>query len=192
MSLAKRQLLPTSVKPAQTVRRRAYAAYAVAALAIPLLAGCGNGGFRPMYGSAGVGGTNVSEKLAQVQVGKIPGRVGQRIRNELMFQTTGGGRPLPPEYRLDIAVKQTVTSTLVRQDGDAASQVFNIAANFKLTRLSDNTVALQGTSHAKAGYNRFKSIYSNVRARRDAEDRASQVISEDLKSRISAFLASTA
>ncbi|MCH9765716.1 MAG: hypothetical protein K0U34_06970, partial [Alphaproteobacteria bacterium] len=117
------------------------------AVAVPLLAACGNGGFRPLNGSAAVGGASATEKLAQVDVGKIPGRVGQKIRNELIFQTTGGGHALPPNYRLDIAIREAVTSTLVRQDGDAASQVYNLSASFKLTRLADNTVALQGTSH---------------------------------------------
>lgn len=172
--------------------RRALKACVIVAVAAPLVAACGNTGFRPMYGSAAVGGANASEKLAQVDVGKIPGRVGQRIRNELIFQTTGGGQRLPPEYRLDIAVQESVTSTLVRQDGDAASQVYNLTANFKLTRLSDNTVALQGSSYSKAGFNRFTSIYSNVRARRNAEDRAATTVSEDLKSRISAYLAGAA
>lgn len=191
MLLAKRQ---KSVDPMRAVPtwRRAVKACAIVAVAAPLLAACGNSGFRPLHGSAAVGGANVSEKLAQVDVGKIPGRVGQKIRNELIFQTTGGGDRLPPNYRLDIAVQESVTSTLVRQDGDAASQVYNLTANFKLTRLSDNSVALQGTSYSKAGFNRFTSIYSNVRARRNAEDRAATTVSEDLKSRISAHLASAA
>lgn len=191
MLLAKRQKTTVSTQIPSRWQRAARVC-AIAVITAPLLAACGNGGFRPLYGSAGVGGANVSEKLAQVSIAKIPGRVGQRIRNDLIFQTTGGGDALPPEYRLDIAIQQSVTSTLVRQDGDAASQVYNLSASFKLTRLSDNTVALQGTSYSKAGFNRFTSIYSNVRARRDAEDRAATTVSEDLKSRIAAYLASAA
>lgn len=191
MSLAKRH---KSVDPRQTppAWRRALNLGAVVIIAAPLLAACGNGGFRPLYGSSAVGGASVSEKLAQVKIGKIPGRVGQKLRNDLMFHTTGGGNGLPPEYRLDVAVRQSVTSTLVRQDGDAASQVYNLTAKFTLTRLSDNSVALEGSSHSKAGFNRFTSIYSNVRARRNAEDRAAVIVSEDLKSRISAYLAGAA
>lgn len=192
MLLAKRHKVSDPASAARPQRQTAMILAAVLALGTPLLAGCGNGGFKPLYGSSSVGGANVSEKLAQVDVGRVPGRVGQKVRNELIFATTGGGDRLPPEYRLDIAIQEAVTSTLVRQDGDAASQVYNLTANFKLTRLSDNSVALQGTSYGKAGFNRFTSIYSNVRARRSAEDRAASTVSEDLKSRISAFLAGTA
>ncbi len=56
----------------------------------PLLAACGNSGFRPLYGSAGIG-AQVDEKLARVEMTQIPGRVGQRIRNEFIFLSTGGG-----------------------------------------------------------------------------------------------------
>lgn len=192
MSLANRHQVQDPKRSAVTRWRRVTRACFLAVIAAPLLAACGNGGFKPLYGSSSVGGANVTEKLAQVNVGKIPGRVGQQIRNELIFETTGGGHRLPPEYRLDIAVRQSVTSTLVRQDGDAASQVLNLTANFKLTRLSDNSVALQGTSYAKAGFNRFTSIYSNVRARRDAENRAAKTVSDDLKSRLSAYLGGAA
>ena len=171
---------------------RAVRACVVVAVAVPLLAACGNGGFRPLHGSAAVGGADANAKFAQVDVGKIPGRVGQKIRNELIFQTTGGGAQLPPNYRLEIAIRESVTSTLVRQDGDAASQVYNLSASFKLTRITDSSVTLQGTSYSKAGFNRFTSIYSNVRARRNAEDRAAITISEDLKSRITAYLAGAA
>ena len=47
-------------------------------------------GFRPLHASNGYG-SNVSEKMAAVDVAPIPGRVGQQIRNELIYQTTGGG-----------------------------------------------------------------------------------------------------
>ena len=164
----------------------------VALVAAPLLAACGTDGFRPLYGSASVGGANVAEKLSEVEVGKIPGRVGQVIRNELIFDTTGGAGEQPAKYRLDIAIRESVTSTMVRQDGEAVSEVYNIDASFKLTRLDSKSVELEGKSYARAGYNRFRSIYSNVRARRSAEDRAARTISEDLKSRIAAYLAGTA
>ncbi|MBU2580854.1 MAG: hypothetical protein KJ622_03925 [Alphaproteobacteria bacterium] len=156
----------------------------------PLLAACGDGGFRPVHADLG-GLTPASEKLAKLQISTIPGRVGQQLRNELIFQATGGAAPLPPEYTLEIAIREGVTSTLVRQTGDARGQVYNLDAKFKLTRISDKKVVLSGTSYSRAGFERFDSIYSNVRARRDAEDRAAKTIAVDMKSRLAAFLAAS-
>jgi len=158
----------------------------LAVLAAPLLSGC-DAGFRPLYGSSGVG-AHVDEKLAQVSITQIPGRVGQRVRNELIFQSTGGGHALEPTMRLEIAIRESVTSTLVRQDGDAEGQVYNLEAAFNLIRISDNAVVLSGTSYARAGFERFESVFSNVRAREDAENRAAKTIGDDLKSRLAAHL----
>jgi LPS-assembly lipoprotein len=164
----------------------------VAAMLGPTLAACGNSGFKPLYGAAGIG-AQADDRLAQVSVTTIPGRVGQVIRNELIFHATGGGgEVVNAAYRLDVAIRQSVTSTLVRVDGDSSSQIFNIEAKFQLIRVSDKAVVLSGMSYGRASFERNKSIFSNVRAREDAENRAAKSVGEDLKSRLSAHLAGAA
>ena len=163
-----------------------------AVLVTPLLTACGNSGFRPLYGSAGIG-AHADEKLAKVSVATIPGRVGQQIRNELIFHSTGGGgEAINPEMRLEVAIRESVTSTLVRTDGDSGGQVFSVEAKFQLVRIADKSVVLSGTSYGRASFERNLSIFSNVRAREDAENRAAKVVGEDLKARLSAYLAGTA
>jgi LPS-assembly lipoprotein len=51
---------------------------------------------------------------------------------------------------------------------------------------------MSGTSYGRASFERFNSIFSNVRAREDAETRAAKVVAEDLKARLSAHLAGSA
>jgi LPS-assembly lipoprotein len=41
-------------------------------------------------------------------------------------------------------------------------------------------------------FERFESVYSNVRARKEAEDRAATTVAEDLRSRLAAYLSSAA
>jgi LPS-assembly lipoprotein len=138
----------------------------------------------------GTGG--LSEKLAQVEIAPIPGRVGQRLRNELIFEARGGGAPLPPEYRLEVAIRENIVSTLTERTGDSRGQVYNLDASFRLISLADKAVVLSGTSYGRAGFERYDSIFSNVRARRDAENRAADTVGSDLKARLSAFLATKA
>ena len=155
----------------------------------PLAVACTDGtGFRPVYGSLGSGG-RAEEKLAKVDVAVIPGRNGQRIRNELIFANTGGGRPQQPAYRLDTSIRESATTTLVATDGNSAAQVFQIDATFRLVDLKDSKTLLQGTSHGRAAYERVTAIYSNVRAADDAQERAAKTVATDMKARISAFLA---
>ncbi len=171
---------------ASRLRGRLFAC-SVLLLALPLLAACESGGFRPLY-ATGPSGVNVNQKLARVDVVTIPSRVGQRIRNDLIFENNGGALPEPPAYRFDVAIRESLLSTLVRQDGESASQIYSLDAKFKLIRLADKKVILEGVSYGRAGFDRFGSIYSNVRAREDAENRAAKTVATDLKGRLAAFL----
>jgi LPS-assembly lipoprotein len=155
------------------------------------LAACGNGGIRPLYGAT-PSGAGLQERLAQVDVATIPGRVGQRIRNDLIFLSTGGGQPLPPTHRLEVAIRESVITTLVRIDGDSLGQIYAVEASFQLISIKDKKVVLKGTSHARAGFERFQAIYSNVRARDDAENRAARTVADDLKTRVATYLSSEA
>jgi LPS-assembly lipoprotein len=158
----------------------------LAAVAL-MAAGCDTGGIRPLYAPSSVGG-DVTEKMKQVDIAPIPGRVGQRVRNELIFQHTGGGNPLPPTHRLEIVLTENITSTLVRVTGEAEGQIYSVQAAFRVIDISQKKIVFQGASHARAGFERFESIYSNVRAREDAEARVARTIADDLKTRLAAYL----
>jgi LPS-assembly lipoprotein len=179
---------------AQTLSRRGLLrGLSLLLAAAPALGACGNGGFRPLYGTT-ASGAGMHERLAQVDFAPIPGRVGQRIRNELVFDSTGGGNPLPSTHRLEVVVKESVLSTLVNNEGEALGQIYAIQASFRLidVKSKDKKVVLQGTSHARAGFERFQSIYSNVRAREDAENRAARTVADDLKIRLATYLSGAA
>ena len=162
------------------------------ALLANLVSGCADGsGFKPLYGQAGIG-ANVGSKLANVQIAPIPGRAGQYIRNELIFDTTGGQAITEnPAYRLEIAVTENLTSSLVKPNGDSFGQVYSATANFSLIRLSDKAVVLKGQSFGRASFERNPSVFSNVRAQEDAKSRASRTIATELKTRLAAFLSTS-
>jgi LPS-assembly lipoprotein len=155
-------------------------------LVAPGLSAC-----RPMYGPT-ASGVPLKEVMAAVEINTIPGRVGQRVRNELIFATTRGGDANKPEYRLDIAVRESASSLLVTQTGDAQAEMFHLDADFKLVKIATNEVVFQGKSSGRAAFDRYESIFTNVRGRRDAEDRAASTIADDIRTRIAAYLSSTA
>src|SRR5258705_13434325 len=107
----------------------------------PVLAACGNSGFRPLYGTT-PSGAGLQERLAQLDVATIPGRVGQRIRNELIFQSSGGGELLPPTHRLEVSITEAVLPTPVKADGDPPSQIYSVQANFKLLEIKNKKTML--------------------------------------------------
>ena len=172
-------------------KRALFSALSVAVLCALGACSDGSSGFHPLYGTASLGGAGTQEKLAAVDVAPIPGRVGQRIRNELIFQATGGGLPLPPQYRLDVAIRESVVSTLVSVNGNAGGQIYSIEASYNLVRLSDKSVVAHGKSYGRAQFDRVTSIFANVEARQDAENRAAQSVGEELRTRLLAVLSTT-
>jgi LPS-assembly lipoprotein len=170
-------------------RSSALSAALLAGLAALALSGCG---FQPLYGGTTAGGQRLSEVMAGVDVVPIPGRVGQKLRNELIFANTGGGVAAPSRYRLKIAIKESVTDQLVQITGDATGQVYQLDATFELSDPANGKVLLQGKAISRAPYNRFQEIFANVRARYDAENRAARTISESIKVQVAAFLTNAA
>jgi LPS-assembly lipoprotein len=160
-----------------------------ASLAFLALSGCG---FQPLYGGTTAGGQKLAAVMAGIDVVPVPGRVGQKLRNELIFDTTGGGNAGPMRYRLEIAIKESVTDQLVQITGDATGQVYQLDATFKLVDSSSGKILYQGKAISRAPYNRFQEIFANVRARYDAENRAARTISESIRTQVAAHLANAA
>jgi LPS-assembly lipoprotein len=166
------------------------AALLVGALALGL-AGCG---FQPLYGAGTTtaNGTRLAETMSKVDIQPIPGRVGQKLRNELIFTSTGGGYAGPSKYRLEIAIRESVTDQLVQITGNVTTQVYQLDASFTLVRVADGKVLYQGVAISRAPYNRFQEIFANVRARYDAENRAARTMSDNIKTQVAAYLADSA
>jgi len=119
------------------------------ALALALLtAGC----FQPLYGDrAVVGGAGLNDKLASVQIPQIDipngsriARVGNVLRDQLMYDFTGGGAAASPTHKL--VIKLTSTQLQVIVDINTARpdiQNYGIDATYQLIDLSTGKIAWQ-------------------------------------------------
>ena len=162
---------------------------AVIFAALVSLGGCG---WQPLYGPT-ASGAKLGDVMRTVNISTVPGRVGQRVRNELIFDQTGGGERADEfKYRLDIALRESVLNTLVDITGDPTSQVYQLYTQFKLIRLADNQVVMEGRSNARAAYNKVDSVFADIRAKRDAEDRAARTISDEIRTRLATYFSSNA
>jgi LPS-assembly lipoprotein len=164
---------------------------ALAAVAGFGLSACG---FQPLYGSntTTASGARLAEAMSSVDVTPIPGRVGQKLRNELIFSNTGGNYAAESRYQLNIAIRESVIDQLVQITGDARGQVYQLQASYKLINVATGKLIYQGTAVSRAPYNRYQEIFANVRARYNAEDRAARTVSESIKTQLAAFLAKEA
>jgi len=162
----------------------------IASLTSLSISGCG---LHPMYATAS-NGSSLVDVMKSVQVATIPSRTGQRLRNELVFGTTGGGEPAAPVYRLDIALRESVRNTLIMNTGAPTGQILQLDAEFRIIRIKDNETLFKGSSTAEAAYDltgfsgTTGSIYGDTRAALDAENRAARSLADTLKTRVAAFL----
>ncbi len=156
--------------------------------------GMGGCGFHPMYATEAYGGVDLTEAMKRVQVATIPSRTGQRLRNELVFGTTGGGEPASPAYRLDIALRESIRNTLVTQAGSPTGKILQLDAEFRLVRLADNETVFKGASSSEAAFELagetgiVGSTYGDTRAAIDAQNRAARSLADTLKTRVAAYL----
>src|SRR5262249_55175710 len=75
-----------------------------ALLLATLLAGC----FQPMYADrslVGGSGPDLRQAMRDVEIAKVDGRVGQEVRDDIIFELSGGqGNPHGAPYRLDLKI----------------------------------------------------------------------------------------
>ena len=162
----------------------------LAALAVTAALGLAGCGFQPLYGTT-AGGSRLGAVMAGVDVTPIPGRVGQRLRNELIFENTGGGAAAPATYKLDIVIRESLINELVQISGDAKGEVYQLDATFRLIS-RDGRVVLEGKATSRASFERFQTIFSNVRAQVDAENRAARTVADTIRTRIAAYISQQA
>jgi LPS-assembly lipoprotein len=169
-----------------------FGAALVAALA-GALAACN---VQPLYGHrtlasgfaspATAGG--VAAALAAVQVIPIEGRVGQTIRNDLIYRLTGGDNPAPMRYRLAIVLKATPQFPVIDPFTERP-EVETVALDtaWALIPLDSDKPALSGNAFGRANLNRNRQRFADLSAEQNAEDRAAQVVADQIYMRLAAY-----
>jgi LPS-assembly lipoprotein len=173
---------------------RAFTSAALLAAALALT-GCttsgSGGGFRPLY--AGGASGPVATNLAAVSVVALEGRVGQQVRNELIFFFTGGAEAPPAKYVLEITVIEGSQAAAVDPFSGRPEVVsLTLTTNFKLRAAGAGpsaTPLFSGSTFARASYTASLQRFANIRAQRDAEDRAAKTLAEQIRAQIASYIA---
>src|SRR5674476_498924 len=165
---------------------------AVAALAA-LAAGC----FQPMYAEHTDGTPGLREKLMGVEVPPVDkpnasreARLGVEIRNALAFKLYGNATGMPPTHRLVLRFTTSRSSLMVDvATGLPTSENYGIDAQYNLIEIATNKSVMTGTTFSRVSYDIPGQLqrFARARAVRDAEDRASQEIAENIQTRLAAF-----
>jgi len=143
-------------------------------------------GFQPLYDERG--NFFIAHQFAKVQVAPIADRTGQNLRNSLITQLYARGRAERPSYRLDTKISETTSTSLaVRKSALSTRANLKMTANYSLTKISNGFELISTSSTVAVSYNILGSQFSTLIAEKNARERATQRLAEDIFSRLAAM-----
>ncbi len=157
-------------------------------LSAALLAGGCN--VQPLYGTAAVGtGGTTATALADVDVAPIEGRVGQKIRNDLLFDMNGGNDN-GGGYVVDLRVREQYTNVVTRAiTGLPGGRNIRLVVSYSLKKAGSDEILTSGTVTRISSIDYFNQRFANDRATINAEDRAAEEVAADIHLRLAAYFA---
>ncbi len=167
---------------------------AVVFTAASLTAGC----WQPLYGEhGGPGSETVRDKLAAVEIPPIAAphgspvqRVAISLRNALQYDLNGAAGANAPTHRLVVHVSTTqITVTIDPNSGRPSGQIDSVLADFQLIEIVSNKTVLSANTYAHVDYDvpGVEQRFAKLRAQRDAEDHAVQVVAETIRNRLASY-----
>ena len=165
---------------------------------VACLGGLAGGCFQPLYGEHSF--TNspaIAPALAGVDVSQIPApngsseaRVAVEVRNQLLFNLTGGAAPLPPTHRLAIRMTSNRLSVDVNiTTGLQDVEEYGLNVTYTLMEIKTGKQVVAGNTFARVSYDipGQTQRFARARALRDAENRAAKLIADNIKARLASF-----
>lgn len=144
---------------------------------------------RPLYSdgpaSAGVE-AGTATQLASINIKPVNTRYGQEVRNHLIFMFNGGaGQPATAPYSMDLSVASLTESSLLAQvtskDDEPTAGTVTLTGTYAVTDIKTAKVVASGRRSVTSSYDRPRQEYANMRAQRDAENRAARELAELLR-----------
>jgi LPS-assembly lipoprotein len=162
-----------------------------------LTAGC----FQPLYGETSLasGGSTVRAALNSVDVEQIvvpegasETKLAVQIRNDLVFNFTGGGTPGPAAYRLRVRITSARNTVAVNQVTNLPNiENYVLTASYSLNEIGTNRTVVNGNVATTASYDPSGTQrFARISALQDSERRAAKVIAENITTRLASYFIS--
>ena len=166
--------------------RRLTAGRLLALAAIAALAACT---VQPVYGPGPSGVSSASAILSHITIDPATDRVGQVVRDKLIFAVTGGGRGGDPLYQMHLTTSVSEAGLGLNHVDSAPTYAVTVTVTYEVSKIGSTEILVRSTSHGTASYDRVNQAFANVRAQLDAQDRAAAVAADDIRIRLAATAA---
>lgn len=155
--------------------------------------------FQPLYGNQSVAPNDtVRDKLASIDIPEIvapngtpTARVAVALRNALLYDLNGGSKPISPMYRLDIKVVGAGSTSVIVDvsSGRPDAELEAINVSYGLVELETKKIVVGDSTFARASYDVAggEQRFARQRAWRNAEDRAIDLIAQNIRNRLASY-----
>jgi LPS-assembly lipoprotein len=155
--------------------------------------------FQPLYGTQTIpGGDSVGDKLSAIQIPEIQAQKGTpaarmavALRNALISDFSSHDNPISPMYRLEVTGLGGGPTTIIVDvsSGRSDSEVEGVIAKYSLIELASNKTVLSDSTFARASFDipGSEQRFARQRANRDAEDRAVELLAQNIRNRLASF-----
>tara|TARA_Y100001934_G_scaffold75425_1_gene93699 strand:+ start:27029 stop:27535 length:507 start_codon:yes stop_codon:yes gene_type:complete len=149
-----------------------------------VLAGCG---FQPIHGSSNH--ADIHSELSAIKIAVIEDRVGHKLHNLLLDLINPLGRVNRAAYTLTIKTQITKTEIGLKINEETTRASLSLSAEFVLIENKSGSLLMEGSVRSVNSYNIPTSEFALVAAEKNAADRATREVSNEIKTRLSLFFA---
>jgi LPS-assembly lipoprotein len=162
-------------------------------------AGC----FQPLYGeSTAPDRPGLRDKLSAIDIKQIDApantaesRLAVQIRNDLLFNFTGGGSPQSPTHELIVKITGGLGGrTIIAVDTTTklpTIESYTLSTTYVLTEIASKKVVVTGRASTSVSYDTLGTQrFARVSAMKDAERQAAKVLSDNITTRMASYLVS--
>ncbi|MCB1650848.1 MAG: hypothetical protein KDI46_02225 [Alphaproteobacteria bacterium] len=151
-----------------------------------LLTACG---FQPVYGVNKYEATGVENRLAQIEIGGIPDREGQYLRNALIDRFYREGRPQNPSLRLQLTpVTESKSNLDITINADATRGQLLLATTMTLSDIKTGKKLLTRNLQSIASYNILASEFTNRVSEQNARENLLDDLARQTEQQIALYL----
>jgi LPS-assembly lipoprotein len=159
--------------------RRRRALIGALLLGSALVSGLGACGFRPLLYREH--GGDIQAELAAIRVAGLNGRLGQLLRNALLDDLDPTSTGAAERYVLAVNLQRDTKALAIQLDNSISRYNLELTAIFQLRDAADGRVIYRSSVRRIASYNQRRAPFATLTAEKDAERRAAEEISNDIR-----------
>ncbi len=130
--------------------------------------------------------THTTTQLTSINIKPVNTRYSQEVRNHLIFLFNyGAGQPDAAPYLMalsvDLLTEDALFAQVACQDDEPTSGTVTLTATYVVTKISTGKIVASGKRNITSSYDRLRQEFANMRAQRDAENRAARQLAEVLR-----------